>query len=95
MFGVGDVFHPRSSLIIMTTSVYFTLSNQAVKELKDLAKRVGARSVGDVIRSSLSLMMFLRKQQNKGYEIIIQEPSCNRCGNRKEKLLTVSSLRNK
>jgi len=62
----------------MVKKIHIELSDKATQELEELKDKIGAKTMTEVIRASLSLTRFLELQKEKGNEIIIREPKSNK-----------------
>jgi hypothetical protein len=61
----------------MAKQVHITLSEDAVKELEDLKKKLDLPSIAEVIRSSISVNKFLQLEKEKGNDLILRNKETN------------------
>jgi Arc/MetJ-type ribon-helix-helix transcriptional regulator len=58
--------------------IQVNISQEAVKEIEDLRKRLNLGSISDVIRSSLKLTRYLELEKAVGNEVIIRDKKNNK-----------------
>jgi len=56
----------------MAKQVHITLSEEAIKELDELKKKLNLPSIAEVIRSSISVNKFLQLEKEKGNDIVLR-----------------------
>jgi len=56
----------------MVKQVHITLSEQALRELEDLKKKLNLPSIAEVVRSSISVSKFLQVEKERGNDIVLR-----------------------